>query len=182
MIKSYQIVRTCIVYFDMILCLFTSYNSNVKLNSNKLPQKIQAWLFFSADKRFEINAVEGGYEVDMRLKIKKVGRSTFGTYSCISKNSLGDTDGTIKLYCKYQNKSMPNVVKISRIQLFFYNITFNQSRWSNTVSTELETQSVLLTIKHQVQAALAEGLVEAVILSICDGYIRVFMPFAVEGA
>ena len=45
--------------------------------------------------------MERGYEVDMRLKIKKVGRSTFGTYSCISKNSLGDTDGTIKLYRKY---------------------------------------------------------------------------------
>lgn len=57
--------------------------------------------FITADKRFEISAVEKGYEVDMRLKIKKVVRSTFGTYSCISKNSLGDTDGTIKLYCEY---------------------------------------------------------------------------------
>lgn len=47
-----------------------------------------------------MTAIERGYEVDMRLKIKKVGRSTFGTYSCISKNSLGDTDGTIKLYRK----------------------------------------------------------------------------------
>lgn len=68
-----------------VLCLFSTH-----------------YLFcFAADKKFEVTAVERGYEVDMRLKIKKVGRSTFGTYSCISKNSLGDTDGTIKLYCKY---------------------------------------------------------------------------------
>lgn len=58
-------------------------------------------IYLTADKRFEITAIERGYEVDMRLKIKKVSRHTFGTYSCISKNSLGDTDGTIKLYCKY---------------------------------------------------------------------------------
>lgn len=65
-------------------------------------------MFALADKKFEIRAVERGYEVDMRLKIKKVGRSTFGTYSCISKNSLGDTDGTIKLYCKYSNRFLHN--------------------------------------------------------------------------
>ncbi|KOB71160.1 hypothetical protein OBRU01_14244 [Operophtera brumata] len=72
-------------------------------HSEAFPRSINYWtindqIISNSDKRFEINAIERGYEVDMRLKIKKVGRSTFGTYSCISKNSLGDTDGTIKLY------------------------------------------------------------------------------------
>lgn len=52
--------------------------------------------------------------MDMRLKIKKVGRNTFGTYSCISKNSLGDTDGTIKLYCKYRSTEFCFVVIIDK--------------------------------------------------------------------
>ncbi|XP_060802364.1 lachesin isoform X2 [Amyelois transitella] len=72
-------------------------------HSEAFPRSINYWtindqIISQSDKRFEITSVERGYEVDMKLKIKKVGRSTFGTYSCISKNSLGDTDGTIKLY------------------------------------------------------------------------------------
>ncbi|XP_045524631.1 lachesin-like [Pieris brassicae] len=72
-------------------------------HSEAFPRSINYWtindqIISQTDKRFEIMAVERGYEVDMKLKIKKVGRNTFGTYSCISKNSLGDTDGTIKLY------------------------------------------------------------------------------------
>ncbi|KAL0832136.1 hypothetical protein ABMA28_001600 [Loxostege sticticalis] len=72
-------------------------------HSEAFPRSINYWtineqIISQSDKRFEITSIERGYEVDMRLKIKKVGRHTFGTYSCISKNSLGDTDGTIKLY------------------------------------------------------------------------------------
>ncbi|XP_052739873.1 lachesin-like [Bicyclus anynana] len=72
-------------------------------HSEAFPRSINYWtingqIISQTDKKFEVTAVERGYEVDMRLKIKKVGRNTFGTYSCISKNSLGDTDGTIKLY------------------------------------------------------------------------------------
>jgi len=34
----------------------------------------------------------------MRLKIRQVSRDDFGMYQCVAKNSLGETDGTIKLY------------------------------------------------------------------------------------
>lgn len=37
----------------------------------------------------------------MRLSIKSVNLSDFGTYKCVAKNSLGDNDGTIKLYRKW---------------------------------------------------------------------------------
>ena len=36
----------------------------------------------------------------MRLKIRSVGLADFGAYKCVAKNSLGETDGTIKLYGK----------------------------------------------------------------------------------
>lgn len=37
----------------------------------------------------------------MKLTIKPVDESDFGNFKCIAKNSLGDTDGSIKLYRKY---------------------------------------------------------------------------------
>ncbi len=37
----------------------------------------------------------------MRLTVKSVLESDFGSYRCVSKNSLGDTEGTIKLYGMY---------------------------------------------------------------------------------
>lgn len=44
--------------------------------------------------------VDNTYKVHMKLTIKSVGLADYGSYKCISKNSLGETDGTIKLYRK----------------------------------------------------------------------------------
>lgn len=33
----------------------------------------------------------------MKLKIRNVGPADFGSYRCVAKNSLGETDGLIKL-------------------------------------------------------------------------------------
>ncbi|CAD6234465.1 GSCOCG00001939001-RA-CDS [Cotesia congregata] len=38
------------------------------------------------------------YKVHMKLTIKRVELADYGSYKCISKNSLGATDGTIKFY------------------------------------------------------------------------------------
>lgn len=37
----------------------------------------------------------------MKLTIKSVTAEDYGTYKCLSRNALGDTDGTIKIYRKY---------------------------------------------------------------------------------
>lgn len=37
----------------------------------------------------------------MKLTIVNVDIADFGTYKCVAKNSLGETDGSIKLYRKY---------------------------------------------------------------------------------
>lgn len=36
----------------------------------------------------------------MRLTIYNVQRYDYGTYKCVAKNPRGETDGTIRLYCK----------------------------------------------------------------------------------
>ncbi|XP_046477409.1 limbic system-associated membrane protein isoform X1 [Neodiprion pinetum] len=48
--------------------------------------------------KYEPSIFEDAYTVHMNLTIRSVGPSDFGAYKCVSKNSLGDTDGSIKLY------------------------------------------------------------------------------------
>ncbi|TMW41529.1 hypothetical protein DOY81_013391, partial [Sarcophaga bullata] len=49
--------------------------------------------------KFVSNVTEiGEYRSSMKLHINPLTMSEFGAYRCVAKNSLGDTDGTIKLY------------------------------------------------------------------------------------
>lgn len=58
------------------------------------------WFFFIGGK-FLSNVTEmGEYRSSMKLHINPLTMSEFGAYRCVAKNSLGDTDGTIKLYSK----------------------------------------------------------------------------------
>ncbi|KAJ9591909.1 hypothetical protein L9F63_001511, partial [Diploptera punctata] len=42
-------------------------------------------------------SMDNGYNKYMMLKIRSVKHSDFGSYKCVAKNSLGETDGVIKL-------------------------------------------------------------------------------------
>ena len=41
-----------------------------------------------------------GYRLHSRLTIKSVIEADYGAYKCVSKNSLGETEGQIRLYSK----------------------------------------------------------------------------------
>lgn len=56
--------------------------------------------FFQIDGRFKINSFDQAYKTVMTLTITSVDSVDFGSYKCVAKNSLGETDGTIKLYRK----------------------------------------------------------------------------------
>jgi hypothetical protein len=56
----------------------------------------QKALHVSGDK-YEAVSTDDGYKKYMMLKIRSVARKDFGTYKCVAKNSLGETDGLIKL-------------------------------------------------------------------------------------
>lgn len=51
----------------------------------------------------EINS--SAYSVQMRLVIRNIQRSDLGGYKCISKNSIGDAEGNIRLYGKSSTKA-----------------------------------------------------------------------------
>lgn len=46
----------------------------------------------------EINS--SAYSVQMRLVVRNIQRNDLGGYKCISKNSIGDAEGNIRLYGK----------------------------------------------------------------------------------
>lgn len=47
-----------------------------------------------------IRARDTDYKVHMKLKIRNVTKDDFMDYRCMARNSLGGSDGTIRLYGK----------------------------------------------------------------------------------
>ncbi|KAF5286304.1 hypothetical protein FQA39_LY04202 [Lamprigera yunnana] len=72
-------------------------------HSEAYPKSINYWTkdngaIISQGAKYEPVMVDNAYKVHMKLTIHSVAPSDYGSYKCVSKNSLGDTDGTIKLY------------------------------------------------------------------------------------
>ncbi|XP_077288079.1 opioid-binding protein/cell adhesion molecule homolog [Arctopsyche grandis] len=58
--------------------------------------------------KYESVVIENSYKIHMKLMIKAIDPSDYGSYKCVSKNSLGDTDGTVKVY--HKNRKTSNAV------------------------------------------------------------------------
>jgi len=74
----------------------------IECTTEASPQAITYWVFkgvmiFQSQRHDTIEEVEG-YRLHSRLTIKSVEHSDFGAYKCMSKNSLGETEGQIRLY------------------------------------------------------------------------------------
>jgi hypothetical protein len=63
--------------------------------------------YSSPGSKYEPVLLDNAYKVHMKLTIRAVAPSDFGSYKCVSKNSLGDTDGSIKLYREYMDTCIP---------------------------------------------------------------------------
>ncbi|XP_037913495.1 neurotrimin isoform X1 [Hermetia illucens] len=74
----------------------------LECQSEAFPKSINYWMkndtIIVPGDRFVPEAIEKGYKVVMRITVKNVEIGDFGSYKCVAKNSLGDTDGAIKLY------------------------------------------------------------------------------------
>nr|XP_034186692.1 limbic system-associated membrane protein-like isoform X1 [Osmia lignaria] len=86
----------------------------LECDSEAYPKSINYW---TRDKdeivpqggKYEPILLDNAYKVQMKLTISSVSPSDFGTYKCVSRNSLGDTDGTIKVYPRISNSSNGNI-------------------------------------------------------------------------
>ncbi|XP_076305043.1 lachesin-like isoform X2 [Tachypleus tridentatus] len=67
------------------------------------PQSFNYWkredgkMIMSNDK-YKVRLKQKSYKVHMRLTIRNIQKEDFGSYSCLTRNSLGMTEGLIKLY------------------------------------------------------------------------------------
>nr|XP_029728472.1 opioid-binding protein/cell adhesion molecule homolog [Aedes albopictus] len=75
----------------------------LECHSEAYPKSINYWTREKGDivpkgGKYEPVLIDNAYRVVMKLSIKVVSQADFGSYRCIAKNSLGETDGAIKLY------------------------------------------------------------------------------------
>ncbi len=79
--------------------------TTVKLqcHTESSPRAISYWSFndmmvLNSDRFYTDERHHSEYKLDSTLVVKDLRKEDFGSYRCISKNSLGETDGTIMLY------------------------------------------------------------------------------------
>lgn len=100
------------------------------------------FFIFSGDK-YEAVSTDNGYKKYMMLKIRNVGFNDFGSYKCVAKNSLGETDGVIKLEGKQKC-----AIKDCNLQLFWYGVT-NRSLFQKFLHPQLPEQHLRHPRYHQ---------------------------------
>ncbi|XP_053672465.1 lachesin [Anopheles nili] len=82
---------------DVVLeCHTEAYPASINYWTTERGDMIISDLSRTGDK-FETMSRNTGYTKYMSLKIRNVGPADFGSYRCVAKNSLGETDGLIKL-------------------------------------------------------------------------------------
>ncbi|XP_050428985.1 lachesin-like isoform X2 [Adelges cooleyi] len=74
----------------------------LECHTEAFPTSINFWTTEKGDmivsgEKYEAVSTDNGYNKYMVLKIRKLSPQDFGSYKCVAKNSLGETDGFIKL-------------------------------------------------------------------------------------
>ncbi|XP_053603986.1 opioid-binding protein/cell adhesion molecule homolog [Plodia interpunctella] len=111
----------------------------------------------------EPQKVEGSYRSVLRLAIRRITTSDYGAYKCVSKNSLGDTEGTIKLYpmppAALENKNVVQRLNIMADKASestpFGTQDFRLQDFNTAVSRNRLSSSFLLTLVILVETAIS---------------------------
>ncbi|XP_049848068.1 lachesin-like [Schistocerca gregaria] len=88
---------------NQLVGAYEGQEMTLECHSEAFPKSINYWTrdhgeIIAQGGRYEPVLLDNAYKVHMKLTIRAVGPNDWGTYRCVSKNSLGDTDGSIKLY------------------------------------------------------------------------------------
>lgn len=74
----------------------------IDCNTEAFPRAISYWIYNNTmvlpNEKYSTNIEENSYRTSMKLTIRSLQRGDFGNYRCICKNSLGETEGSIRLY------------------------------------------------------------------------------------
>jgi Immunoglobulin domain len=84
----------------------------IECHTEAYPRAISYWVYDSvmllSTKKYVTSTTENSYRTHMKLTIRHLRDKDFGNYRCIAKNSLGETEGSIRLY----GECMTNVICI----------------------------------------------------------------------
>lgn len=76
----------------------------IDCHTESFPRAISYWVHENVmllpTRKYQTDLAENTYRSHMRLTINNLQVKDFGNYRCISKNSLGETEGSIRLYGK----------------------------------------------------------------------------------
>lgn len=79
-------------------------NVTIDCNTEAYPRAMSYWFLgeemILSNEKYTTDIMENSYRAYMRLTIRNLQVGDFGNYRCISKNSLGETEGSIRLYGK----------------------------------------------------------------------------------
>ncbi|XP_050499095.1 neurotrimin-like isoform X2 [Diabrotica virgifera virgifera] len=82
---------------------YVGQDVTLECRTEAFPTSINYWttergdMIISGSDKYEAVSMDNGYKKYMMLKIRRVTKIDFGSYKCVAKNSLGETDGVIKL-------------------------------------------------------------------------------------
>ncbi|KAK9758954.1 Immunoglobulin V-set domain [Popillia japonica] len=74
----------------------------IDCHTEAYPRAISYWVYENVmllpNKKYGTENMENSYRAHMKLTVRNIQTGDFGNYRCISKNSLGETEGSIRLY------------------------------------------------------------------------------------
>ncbi|KAF6210795.1 hypothetical protein GE061_013906 [Apolygus lucorum] len=74
----------------------------IECNTEAYPKAISYWVYDGVmilpTSKYSSEVQDSSYRIFMKLTVRNLTARDFGSYRCISKNSLGETEGTIRLY------------------------------------------------------------------------------------
>lgn len=107
----------------------------IDCHTEAYPRAISYWVYENVmllpNKKYGTENMENSYRAHMKLTVRNLQTGDFGNYRCISKNSLGETEGSIRLYGKCflsvfclmlsLQTTLPDIVFLSDLSLFTSN-------------------------------------------------------------
>ncbi|XP_026670073.1 lachesin-like isoform X2 [Ceratina calcarata] len=91
-------------------------NATIDCHTEAHPRAMSYWFLkdemILSNEKYTTSIMENSYRTHMRLTIKNLQADDFGNYRCISKNSLGETEGSIRLYEIPKPSAAPKATEI----------------------------------------------------------------------